>query len=401
MIAPAQHETPPANGRVPAGQATVLIVDDEYGPRESLRYLLKEDYDVLCAESVNEGVSLFRQVRPDLVIMDIRMPGKSGIEGLREIRELDAQVSVIMLTGFGALETAQEALRLGATDYISKPFDTDTMRQLVARHIRRTIIERKRMRLLGELQDVNTRLEHDLEEKEVMASLGQRSAEFAHDLRNPLMIVSGYVELLTSQLDDAQLTLGDQYEQTSQYLDVIGENVRRCCELSQMWNDYRKSSRGQFKAVCLQDLLEDTRKGAEPLANAEGVDIRYEALGEELAILGNRAQLIRALHNVVANAIQAVRDNGGHVYVCVSREKERAVLLVNDTGCGMPPDVRKQIFEPYFTTKAEHEGTGLGMVITKKIIEEHHGEIEVESTEGKGTCVTIRLPVAPAAAPAG
>ena len=396
MIAPLEKER--------NGEATILIIDDEYGPRESLRYLLKKDYDVLCAESVNEGLSLFKRANPDLVIMDIRMPGKSGIEGLREIRELDGEVSVIMLTGFGALETAQEALRLGATDYISKPFDTKDMLNLVQQHVRRTILERKRTRLLGELQHVNSRLEGDLAQKEAMASLGQRSAEFAHDLRNPLMIVSGYVELLTGQLDSAQGTLGERYEQTSQYLDVIGENIQRCCELSQMWTDFRKSRHGQFKPVDLRQLLEDTHKGAEPLASAEGVDIRYEALSQDLTINGSRAQLIRALHNVVVNAIHAVRENGGHVYVCVRREEDDAVFLVNDTGCGMPAAVREQMFEPYFTTKDESEGTGLGMVITKKIIDEHKGSIDVESCEGSGTCVTIRLPLLSTAAaliPAG
>src|SRR5450759_5628279 len=105
----------------------VLVIDDEMGPRESLRILLKVECEVLCAPSVEEGLRLFRASPPDLVIMDIRMPDRNGIEGLREIRKLDPLVSVIMLTGYGALETAQEALRLGANDYLKKPFDTGDM----------------------------------------------------------------------------------------------------------------------------------------------------------------------------------------------------------------------------------------------------------------------------------
>ena len=102
----------------------VLVIDDELGPRESLRILLKMEYEVLVADSVLRGLDLLAKHHPDVVIMDIRMPGMTGIEGLREIRKLDADISVIMLTGFGALETAQEALRLGASDYLKKPFDT-------------------------------------------------------------------------------------------------------------------------------------------------------------------------------------------------------------------------------------------------------------------------------------
>ena len=96
----------------------VLVIDDEMGPRESLRMLLKPNYQVYTAENVETGLRILREKRPDAVISDIRMPGTSGIDGLRKIREIDPHVAVIMLTGFGALETAKEALRLGANDYI-------------------------------------------------------------------------------------------------------------------------------------------------------------------------------------------------------------------------------------------------------------------------------------------
>ena len=130
-------------------QDTVLIIDDERGPRESLRFLLKNEYNVTCAESVDRGVLWLREEQPDLIIMDIRMPGKDGIEGLFEIRKLDKHVSVVMLTGYGALETAQQALRLGANDYLNKPFDAEEMRQIVRRYVQRTKLERKRATVAG------------------------------------------------------------------------------------------------------------------------------------------------------------------------------------------------------------------------------------------------------------
>jgi len=114
----------------------VLVIDDELGPRESLRFLLKNEYRVLCADSVDEGIRLLKAEEPDVVVMDIRMPKKSGIEGLKEIRAVDPYVSVIMLTGYARLETAQEALRQGATDYLKKPFDTHEMQRVVGRRFR-------------------------------------------------------------------------------------------------------------------------------------------------------------------------------------------------------------------------------------------------------------------------
>src|SRR5213083_3678649 len=120
----------------------ILVIDDEMGPRESLRMLLKPNYQVHTADCVEAGIKLLKEKQPDAVITDIRMPGASGIDGLRRIREIDPHVAVIMLTGFGALETAKEALRLGANDYISKPFDAGEMRDVIERNVERTRLHR-------------------------------------------------------------------------------------------------------------------------------------------------------------------------------------------------------------------------------------------------------------------
>src|SRR4051812_17278178 len=122
----------------------VLVIDDEAGPRESLRMLLKPECEVHIASSVEPGLILLQELRPDLVVLDIRMPGISGIEGLRRIRSIDSEVSVIMLTGYGELETAQEALRLGANDYLKKPFDAHMMRKVIRENIARTLLQRRR-----------------------------------------------------------------------------------------------------------------------------------------------------------------------------------------------------------------------------------------------------------------
>src|SRR3954468_10658140 len=179
----------------------VVIIDDEMGPRESLRMLLKPNYQVHTAENVETGLQLVREIHPDVIISDIRMPGASGIDGLRRIREIDPHVAVIMLTGFGALETAQEALRLGANDYINKPFDAREMRDVISRNVERTRVHRTGENPASEIRELNNRLLKELAQKERLASLGQASAEFVHDLGNPLTIVWGYVQLLAKKLE--------------------------------------------------------------------------------------------------------------------------------------------------------------------------------------------------------
>src|SRR5205085_5642551 len=133
----------------------VLVIDDEIGPRESLRMLLKPNYQVFTADNVDAGLRLLREKKPDAVISDIRMPGTSGIDGLRKIREIDPHVAVIMLTGFGALDTAQEALRLGANDYISKPFDAREMREIIGRNVERTRVSRTSESAAAEIKELN------------------------------------------------------------------------------------------------------------------------------------------------------------------------------------------------------------------------------------------------------
>ena len=186
----------------------ILVIDDEMGPRESLRMLLKPNYTVHTADCVETGIRLLREKHPDTIVMDIRMPGATGIEGLRRIREIDPNLSVIMLTGFGALETAQEALRLGANDYISKPFDAREMQEVIGRNVERTRVHRSSENAAAEIKELNTRLLKELAQKERLASLGQASAEFVHDLGNPLTIVWGYVQLLAKKLEQSIIFYG-------------------------------------------------------------------------------------------------------------------------------------------------------------------------------------------------
>jgi len=383
MIVQAETEAP----------SKVLIIDDERGPRESLRILLKQEFDVSTADSVDKGVAIIRDSRPDLVIMDIRMPGKDGIAGLREIRQIDQSVSVVMLTGYGALETAQQALRLGANDYLNKPFDTADMKRLVNRYTQRSQIERKRLRILRELQEMNGRLLADLADREHMASVGESSTEFAHDLRNPLMIVSGYVELLSKKLKEREEFSVDEPEEVEQYLDIIGENVKRCCDLAQMWQRLGKSDLNKFEPTLISQIVDDLVVGVEPMASAEEVEIQYEVKTNGATVNGSRAQLLRALHNLVANAIQAVPARSGKVRVTCECVNDRARIMVMDNGIGMSPEVLDRLFDPYFTTKREGEGTGLGTVIAKKIVEEHGGAIAATSRQGAGTEITIDLPL--------
>jgi signal transduction histidine kinase len=367
----------------------VLVIDDEMGPRESLRMLLKPNYQVYTAENVDAGLQLLREKKPDAVISDIRMPGTSGIDGLRKIREIDPHVAVIMLTGFGALDTAQEALRLGANDYISKPFDAVEMREVIRRNVERTRVQRSSSHALSEIQELNQRLMRELAQKERLASLGQASAEFVHDLGNPLTIVWGYVQLLAKKLEKN----GDASETSTKELGIIEQNVRLCRELLTMWQSYGSEGALPRKPISVCAIVSDVARRVESVAAQNNVQLVCDVPDNGCMMIGDSVQIQRAIQNVLINAIQASADNNGSVSVSCTEKEFYVDVRVRDTGAGIPPDQINKIFDPYFTTKQSKSGTGLGLYITKKVVEDHAGSIKVDSTPGEGTTFTIRLPL--------
>ena len=371
----------------------VLVIDDEIGPRESLRMLLKPNYQVYTAESVEAGLRILREKKPDAVISDIRMPGTSGIDGLRKIREIDPHVAVIMLTGFGALETAKEALRLGANDYISKPFDAREMREVIGRNVERTRMQRTGVNAAAEIKELNNRLLKELAQKERLASLGQASAEFVHDLGNPLTIVWGYVQLLAKKLEQSEKENGSANPTSAKELNIIEQNVRLCRELLTMWQSYGSVEASPHKPISVTQIVREVVKGVGPMAAQSGVELQCDICDDPGTLLGDPVQIMRAIQNVIINALQASTEKKGSVVVSCTRKDFYVDVRVEDTGYGIAPAQMAKIFDPYFTTKQGKSGTGLGLYITKKVVEDHNGSIKVDSTPQVGTTFTIRLPL--------
>jgi signal transduction histidine kinase len=371
----------------------VLVIDDEMGPRESLRMLLKPNYQVYTADNVEAGLRILRDKRPDAVISDIRMPGTSGIDGLRKIREIDPHVAVIMLTGFGALETAKEALRLGANDYISKPFDAREMREVIGRNVERTRIQRTGVNASAEIKELNNHLLKELAQKERLASLGQASAEFVHDLGNPLTIVWGYVQLLAKKLEQSEKENGAANPTSAKELNIIEQNVRLCRELLTMWQSYGSVEASPHKPISITKIVQEVVKGVGPMAVQNGVELHCQICDDPCTLLGDSVQVMRAIQNVIINALQASTENKGTVTVSCECKDFYADIRVEDTGYGITQAQLAKIFDPYFTTKQSKSGTGLGLYITKKVVEDHNGSIKVDSTPQVGTTFTIRLPL--------
>ena len=368
----------------------LLVIDDELGPRESLRFLFKDLYDVTCVDSVDKGVEELKNNPPDTIIMDIKMPKKTGIQGLKEIRAIDSQVSVIMLTGFGSLETAQEAIRHGATDYLKKPFDTDEIRATVAGYIKRTKINRKRIAATEHLENLTAQLQEQLNAKEKLASLGEESSEFVHDLGNPLSVINGYVQILIKDIKDKR---SDGKEINVSYLEQIEKSVSRCRDMLTLWRERSKRADSSIKKISLGDLTAEVAINAQALASEKSAQVNLTPGGIDCSIEGDNVQVFRAIQNIVGNAIEALPSSGGILNICWRTDGRRALVEVEDNGGGFPLEKLADMQTRHYTTKGASGGMGLGLFITKNIVEAHGGSlILANNAAGTGALVTLAFP---------
>ena len=377
----------------PTPTAKVLVIDDELGPRESLRILLKNEFQVFLAEDVATGLRLLQEEHPDVILLDIRMPGLNGIDGLTEIRKLDLDVAVLILTGFAALETAQEAIRRGANDYLKKPFDTHEMLATVRQHAQRARLRRRQRETAAELRQLNQLLLDELARKNHLAQVGQKSAEFLHDLRSPLTAVLGYVELLGDELRQSKDKLGTQWNDTADFLQNIEKNLEHCREMSTMWLHFSRRDPQQLQSLVICDVLREVTDAVRPQCQARGITLKLECEpGPGGWLMAEHIQLVRAFANLVNNALEAVPDGTGVIRIqCACRGTE-AEIRVADNGRGISAEQLPRLFAPYFTTK-DQTGTGLGLFITKQVIEERGGTITLESRPGPGATFLVRLPL--------
>ena len=381
---------PPAD----AAKAKILIVDDDSGPRESLRILLKYDYDVLVAGSVAEGVEALKCTQVDTIIMDNRMPGRTGVEGILDVRAIDEHVAIIMLTGYGTLETACEAFRNQATDFMTKPPDTDVMLEAVVKNVALTRAKRTRSAVSKELAEMNLNLSVELSETRSLAKLGQRSDEIIHDLGNPLTILTCCIDLLQTKVDEMRPEAGGQWMEALGYIQMIKRSVQHCCGLADTWRQLRDDISQDRNKVNVCDFLQEAIDSMQPMAAMSKVKLSLNCRGvSPLARINiDPVQMRRVAHNLINNALQAMEKDDGCVDVIGDTQEDFLEFSVSDNGSGIPADRLAMIFEPYFSTKSN--GTGLGLAITKRIVEEHGGSLRAESQVGKGSTFTVRMPIA-------
>jgi|SRR5690349_13744163 len=376
----------------------VLLVDDEPSLRLTLTEFLKRaGYEVFAAADFQSAL-LLRDNSFDVAVIDINLPGRSGIELLQAINSRETYVPVIMITGEPNLSVIPEIVRAGAYDFLAKPVVKEVLLKAVGRALEKKLLSAEKERLeleikqraadlevrvaerTAELVEAHDRLAHNGR----VAALGRVAAQVAHEVRNPLFSLLLYSTHLKEEL--AGKLPANQLE----IVDNIIDTINQLSSTTEQILDFARPVRLALKPVDLNYVVNSVLKLLHAQISANGVTVQFDHGDSNPTAMLDEACIRAALLNLLLNAVEAM-PTGGILSISSTTAADMLTLVIKDTGSGMSEERLKKIFEPFNSDKAS--GLGLGMPYAKKIIEEHAGNITVESRVGEGTRVSISLPV--------
>jgi len=367
----------------------ILLVDDEEGIRKVLGISLADSgYDVVTASSGEQALSIFREGRPRIVLTDIKMPGMDGIELLQKIKEESPDTEVIMITGHGDLDLAIKSLQFEAADFVTKPINDEALEIALKRAYER-IWMRERLREYTEnLESMVEEKTRKLLEAERLAAIGQTVAALAHAIKNIVGGLKGGMFVLEKGIEL------DNRNYLCQGWQMVKGNVDKIKNLALDLLNYAKEREPDYELCDPNGPARQVFELMLPRARECGAHLVLDLAADLQDIMLDQEGIHCCLLNLVTNALDACegKENRGEVIIRSSKPDGCAVeYQVRDNGCGMDEATKKKIFRSFFSTKGS-KGTGLGLMITRKIVQEHGGIISMESEMGKGTRFTIKLP---------
>jgi two-component system sensor histidine kinase/response regulator len=374
-------------------QPKILVIDDERGIREGCRRALTPlGYSVEVADTGATGLRELREGSFDLVLLDLMMPGMSGVEALDRIREIDPDVVVIIITGYATVEAAVRTIKKGAYDFVSKPFTSDDLSLVVSQGLehRRLILETKRLQAIEEEAKELARANIELEKLDSMKSRFMLTV--AHELRAPVAAIQGYLGLILDGYagDDEREMIATAHDRCGELLEMI-HDLLLLAHMKEKATEVKK-----LKTVSVAAALEEVTDLMRAEAQRKGVTLTVK-MDKRPEMLADEEHLKQLWTNLISNGIKYT-PSGGSVVASLDEKDGQIVGVVSDTGIGIAADDLPRIFEEFYRTpqakQMEEHGTGLGLPIVKEIVETYGGSIDVESKLDEGTTFTITLPPA-------
>lgn len=371
----------------------ILLVDDEEGIRKVLGISLADSgYHVVTAANGEKALALFKNMDSPIVLTDIKMPGMDGIQLLRKIKKDSPDTEVIMITGHGDMELAIQSLKFGAVDFITKPLNDDVL-QIALKRAKEKIFYRETVRDYTEnLEQLVYEKTKKLLQTERLAAVAQTVSAMAHAIKNITGGLTGGAFVLEKGLELENKKYLDQG------WDMLKRNVERVKQLALDLLSYTKEREPDYQLCDPNQPIQEVYQLMLPYATEYSVALEVDLDTKLPDAWFDPERINRCLLNLVTNAIDACTDiscnhRQGKVSLRSLRRKNFAVEYeICDNGCGMDEETKAKIFQQFFSTKGS-QGTGLGLMITHKIVDEHRGVIECSSELGKGTTFVIRLPV--------
>ena len=352
---------------------SLLIVDDERGPAESLRMIFKPSYDVHVANSGPEALRILRSAQVDVVTLDLRMPVMSGVEVMERIKQHDPDIEVIVVTGYSSVDTAVHSLRFGVFDYVSKPFDVPHISDLVRRAVERRLATLK-----------SRQAKEDF--------LGNVS----HELRTPLNAILGYSAILAEELDPV---LSDEQRFALRRLQVNSYELFNLVESVLLLNEFDRGDVSvSHEPFELDRTVDIALQKFQPVASEKGLSLRHKLGAPGMTVVSDRDKLERVLCALLDNAIKFT-DSGSVTVATALPEPDAVRIDVTDTGIGMrAPDTDAALaglsqVDP--SPRRRYRGLGLGFRVAARLLDLLGGRIEIVSRPGQGTRVSFYVPVRP------
>jgi C4-dicarboxylate-specific signal transduction histidine kinase len=369
----------------------LLLVDDEDEFRQAVAKRLAKRG--LVAEQAADGaecLSLLAQKTIDVVVLDVKMPGLSGIEVLRQIADKYPKTEVILLTGHATASDGVEGIKCGAFDYLTKPIELEHLFNKICQAYE------KIQRLEAEQKEAQYRkqMEQQMIVTERLASLGTLAAGVAHEINNPLAIIKESAGWLRQLIEKDDFKKMPRKEDFAKALDKVEKSIERASRITHQLLGFVGKSETATTEISLKALTDETVQLVSYEIKKKGVQIVRKMDPSLDPIWSDAYQIRQVLLNLLTNAIHAV-DSEGTITIAVEDAGDSQTITVSDTGPGIAREHLAKIFEPFFSTKAPDQGTGLGLFVSRGIVEKLGGSIEVASILGQGAHFSVRLPKHP------
>lgn len=376
----------------------VLIVDDEPRNQRIITEVLEDLVDFKVVSNGEEALKIADEYQPDLILLDIMMPGMNGYEVCKKIKSTPKHkfTKIILVSGKAMIDERIKGYEEGADDYMTKPFVPEELLAKSKVFLRLTSIEKELVEFNNELDEKVKQKTQQLLEAEAkmitsakMSALGEMAGGIAHEINTPL----GTIGLLSGQLGELIEDDPIDKELFNQMIATINKTVTRIGVIIHSLKTFsRDGSMDHRELVSVKNLVESTMRLCNERLKSSETKMTIDPIPEDLKIYCQEVPISQVLLNLIGNSCDAIQSLPEKWIKITFESDEKNVLMnITDSGNGIPEKIREKIFQPFFTTKEIGKGTGLGLSISSGIIKSHGGELRIDTTS-KNTKFIIQLP---------